>query len=145
VDRWISDGVFTPIDNPENGRARGWTRQDALRLACFVRLVDAGLRVEVGRAINRVPEFEFVSEPEFLVVLAHKNAIWREEGRADGTSVVVTGERYDAFVRKKSEAIAQFGVTSWTSLAIVFVNLDDVKDAVRQAWLYAMDRKGVRN
>jgi hypothetical protein len=139
VDKWISDGMFTPIDNPTTGKARGWTKQDAYRLACFARLVDAGLKVEVGKAIDRLSGFGIVSEPEFLVVLAHKRTLWEDEKQADGTSKPNdTGRNYDAFVKTKREIVDQLGVPTWTSLVHILIKLDDVKDEVERAWSYAL-------
>jgi hypothetical protein len=92
--------------------------------------VDAGLRIEVGNAINRLSAFE-ISESEFLVVLAHTKTIWKSEIHKDGSSKPVdTGEHYDAFVTNKNEVIAQLDVQSWASLIHVLVNLNDVKNDV---------------
>jgi hypothetical protein len=133
VDKWISDGSFTPIDEPAPGKARSWTKQDALRLACFVRLVEAGLKVEVGKVIDRLSGFGIVSEPKFLVVLAHKRTVWR-----DGTSEAYdTRVPYEAFVVKKSEVIKQLGRSSWSSLGMTLINLADVERDVEDAWLRA--------
>jgi hypothetical protein len=141
VEKWISDGMFTPVRTPSNGKARGWTKQDALRLACLVRLVDAGLKVEVGKAINRLSAFE-ISESEFLVVLAYKKAIWKSESQKDGSSKPVnTGEHYDALVTNKKEITAQLEARSWLSLINILVNLNDVRNDVDRAWSYATSQR----
>lgn len=141
VEKWISDGIVTPGTMPPNGKARGWTKQDALRLACLVRVVDAGLRIDVGKAIGRIPTLE-VSESEFLVILAYKNTIWRDERRKDGSlKPIDTGEHYDAFVTTKEEIVRQLDVASWVSLLHIVINLRDVRNDVERAWSYAASRR----
>jgi len=138
VERWISDGVFAPLDFPDRGKARGWTKHNAIRLACLLRLVDAGLRVEVGRSINRLDGWHLVSEPAFLVVLAHKRTVWEQRKRQDGTCELVdSGERYQAFLVKRSEIINQLREHSWVSIAHIIINLSDVENEVERAWVLA--------
>jgi len=68
VERWISDGKFEPLEEVEIGKARAWGLQDTIRLFSFVRLVDAGCKVEVGQAIGLLHAFK--GEGAYLVVKA---------------------------------------------------------------------------
>lgn len=141
VEKWVSDGMFTPADTPLIGKARGWTKEDALRLACFVRLVDAGLRIEVGKAICRLSPLE-ISRSEFLVVLAYKKSIWREEVAEDGSlKAFDTGEYYDVLGTNKEEINKQIDSSSWLSLVHILINLNDVKGEVDRAWSYATSQQ----
>jgi len=141
VEKWISDGVFTPGETPRNGKARGWTKHDVLRLACFVRLIDAGLRIEVGNAMKRLSAVE-ICESEFLVVLAHKRTIWRSEAQKNGPlKPVDTREQYEAYAITKEEIKQQLNISSWHSLAHILINLNDVRDEAERAWSYAASQR----
>jgi hypothetical protein len=140
VEKWISEGIFVPADTPPIGMARGWRKEDVLRLACLVRLVNAGLRIGIGNAIKNLSACE-ITKSEFLVVLAHKRTIWRSERQTDGTlKPVDTGEHYDAFVTSKEEIKRQLNEPSWESLIHILVNLNDVRLEVDRAWSYAISQ-----
>jgi hypothetical protein len=78
VERWISDGNFRPLDEPEQGRARLWSLPDLMRLLVFIRLVDSGCKIEVGRAIGALHGFK--ADAAFLVVSAIRGRLHRPAG-----------------------------------------------------------------
>jgi DNA-binding transcriptional MerR regulator len=137
IDRWISDGDFTPSDQPESGKARRWSEQDAARIECLFRLADAGVSVKVGRAISHV--YTHWQEATYLVVLAHEVNLVRREMRGTKYQQIDLGHPYIAHCvarEKLPEYLQNWGKHRVT--AAFFVDLDEVREKIERAFKTAI-------
>lgn len=150
VERWISDGKFWPLEAVENGKARAWGIQDAIRLIAFVRLVDAGCKVEVGKAIGRLHAFR--DEGAFLVVKALEEPMklptasdlerlhptWRQTISEMGAS-----EYFDAQVCRREEVLPLLAEANVAAIFVVDLARveEEAIDAMERA--AALDGKGL--
>jgi hypothetical protein len=136
VERWISDGNFRPLDAPDPGMARLWSFPDLVRLIAFIRLVDAGCKLEVGRAIGALHGFK--AGAAYLVVAALRQPLRRPAGTNEDITPawrraidrMGDSEQYVARVCARSRALDALGRTG--VLAWHVVELDTVEEEARQ-------------
>jgi hypothetical protein len=145
IEKWISLDQFLPLEEPETGKVRAWAVQDVARLIAFVRLLDAGCKVEVGKCIGRVLG-GFPGPGRFVLIAAYDRPIVKRSDRAEldhGWGKIIDeenmGERHRAFVCKASEVVGHLN-RSLGVIAIFVLDLDQIQRDAERVMKFARRR-----
>ncbi|WP_428381795.1 hypothetical protein [Methylocystis sp.] len=145
IEQWISRDQFLPEIFGERGKTREWTFAEVIRLAVFVRLVDAvGIDAKAAGLLTQVGFHGFKDDSAFLV--AYKSNLSKRSNPA-WSSDLVKGRDLGEFLTSKcrypkalkpgvdKETIRENSKAEFCAAHVaIVVNLDELEGEVKAKW-----------
>lgn len=143
VEKWISDGTFPPRAFADPGRPREWTFGEVMRLAVFLRLVDAvGVDTKTAGMLTQTGIHGFSDDGAYFVAYNGPPTLvlpWMAQSvrKGDIAAFLAGGCEYP-FVLKSGDDEATLAHNSRKNTgpasAAIIIDLDEIERDLKTAW-----------